>query len=48
MSKIKVISETLFKVCYKSGEVGKLIDMFKENINEIQPEIFHLYIMAQP
>lgn len=34
-SKIKVMAETLYKVCYKSGEVGKLQAMFLKNVDHI-------------
>jgi hypothetical protein len=45
-NKIRVIAETLFKVCYHSGETGKLIEAFMVNIGEIDPSIFYNYVLA--
>ena len=45
-NKIRVIAETLFKVCYHSGETGKLIDAFMVNIEQIDPSIFYQYVLA--
>jgi hypothetical protein len=45
-SKIRLISEVLYKVCFHSGETGKLLEVFIQNLSQIQPNIFREYILA--
>lgn len=43
-SKIKVVAETLYKVCYHSGETGKLMEALMSNIDQLDFSIFTQYI----